>query len=102
MNISAPFIHRPVATILLAIALIAGGLFAYQLIPVAALPNVDFPVVTVSAQLPGASPDTMADSVATPLIKQFNTIPAIQTISAKSVQGSTSIVIQFDLNRDID
>ncbi len=102
MNISEPFIRRPVATILLAIALISAGLFAYNLLPVAALPNVDFPVVTVSAQLPGASPDTMANSVATPLIKQFNTIPAIQTITAKSVQGSTSIVIQFDLNRDID
>ncbi len=102
MNISAPFIRRPVATILLAIALVGGGLFAYRLLPVAALPSVDFPVVTVSAQLPGASPDTMADSVATPLIKQFNTIPSIQTISAKSVQGSTSIVVQFDLDRDID
>ncbi len=102
MNISAPFIRRPVATILLAVALIAAGLFAYQTLPVAALPNVDFPVITVSGQLPGASPDTMANSVATPLIKQFSTIPAIQTISAKSVQGSTTIVIQFDLNRDID
>ena len=71
MNISAPFIRRPVATILLAVALIAAGLFAYEFLPVAALPNVDFPVVTVSAQLPGASPDTMANSVATPLIKQF-------------------------------
>ncbi len=102
MNISAPFIRRPVATILLAAALIVAGLFAYRVLPVAALPNVDFPVITVSAQLPGASPDTMAESVATPLIKQFSTIPAIQTISSKSVQGSTSIVIQFDLNRDID
>ena len=102
INISAPFIKRPVATILLAIALIGGGLFAYTYLPVAALPNVDFPVVTVSASLPGASPDTMANSVATPLIKQFSTIPAITTMTAKSVQGSTSIVIQFDLNRDID
>ena len=102
MNISAPFIRRPVATILLAAALIGAGLFAYRVLPVAALPNVDFPVITVSAQLPGASPDTMANSVATPLIKQFSTIPAIQTISSKSVQGSTTIVIQFDLNRDID
>ncbi len=102
MNISAPFIHRPVATILLAIALVGAGLFAYRYLPVAALPNVDFPVITVSASLPGASPDTMANSVATPLIKQFTTIPAVQSMTAKSVQGSTSIVIQFDLNRDID
>ena len=102
MNISAPFIRRPVATILLAIALTGAGLFAYRFLPVAALPNVDFPVVTVSAQLPGASPDTMAKSVATPLIKQFSTIPSITTMTAKSVQGSTSIVIQFDLDRNID
>jgi HAE1 family hydrophobic/amphiphilic exporter-1 len=102
MNISAPFIQRPVATILLAIALIGAGLFAYRYLPVAALPNVDFPIITVSGQLPGASPDTMANSVATPLIKQFSTIPAIQSITATSVQGSTQIVIQFDLNRDID
>jgi HAE1 family hydrophobic/amphiphilic exporter-1 len=102
MNISAPFIRRPVATILLAVALIGAGLFAYKFLPVAALPNVDFPVITVSAQLPGASPDTMANSVATPLIKQFSTIPSIDTMTARSVQGSTSIVIQFDLNRDID
>jgi HAE1 family hydrophobic/amphiphilic exporter-1 len=102
MNISAPFIRRPVATILLAIALVGAGLFAYYFLPVAALPNVDFPVITVSASLPGASPDTMANSVATPLIKQFTTIPAISTMSAKSVQGSTQIVIQFDLSRNID
>ena len=102
MNISAPFIRRPVATILLAVALTAAGLFAYRYIPVAALPEVDFPIITVSAQLPGAAPDTMANSVATPLIKQFETIPAIQQITARNVQGSSSIVIQFDLNRNID
>jgi HAE1 family hydrophobic/amphiphilic exporter-1 len=102
MNISAPFIQRPVATILLALALIGAGLFAYKALPVAALPDVDFPVITVSAQLPGASPDTMANSVATPLIKQFSTIPSIQLMTASSVQGATQIVIQFDLNRDID
>ncbi|MGN6103116.1 MAG: efflux RND transporter permease subunit [Devosia sp.] len=102
MNFSALFIKRPVATILLAIAMVAAGAFAYKLLPVAALPDVDFPVVAVSASLPGASPDTMSTSVATPLIKQFSTIPAIDTMTAKSGQGSTSIVIQFDLNRDID
>ena len=102
MNVSELFIRRPVATILLAVAMIAAGAFAYQFLPVAALPNVDFPVISVSAQLPGAAPDTMANSVATPLIKQFSTIPAITTITASSTQGSTSIVMQFDLNRDID
>ena len=102
MNFSAIFIRRPVATILLAIAMVAAGAFAYQLLPVAALPNVDFPVISVSASLPGASPETMSTSVATPLIKQFSTIPAIDTMTAKSSQGSTSIVIQFDLSRDID
>jgi hydrophobic/amphiphilic exporter-1 (mainly G- bacteria), HAE1 family len=102
MNISSIFIRRPVATILLAIAMVAAGAFAYQLLPVAALPDVDFPVVAVSAQLPGASPDTMATLVATPLIKQFSTIPAIDQMTARSAQGSTTIVIQFDLNRNID
>ena len=102
MNFSALFIRRPVATILLAIALVGAGLFAYRFLAVAALPEVDFPVITVSAQLPGASPDTMANSVATPLIKQFSTIPAIQIMTSSSVQGSTTIVIQFDLSRDID
>ncbi len=102
MNISSLFIRRPVATILLAIAMVAAGAFAYQLLPVAALPDVDFPVVAISAQLPGASPATMSTSVATPLIKQFSTIPAITTMTARSAQGSTSIVIQFDLSRDID
>jgi len=102
MNFSSLFIRRPVATILIAIAMVAAGAFAYKLLPVAALPDVDFPVVAVNAQLPGASPDTMATSVATPLIKQFSTIPAIDTMTARSSQGSTSIVIQFDLNRDID
>jgi len=102
MNISALFIRRPVATILLAVAITAAGAFAYQFLPVAALPNVDFPVISVNASLPGAAPDTMANSVATPLIKQFSTIPAITTMTATSTQGSTSIVMQFDLNRDID
>ena len=82
MNISAIFIRRPIATILLSVALAASGLFAYQFLPVAALPQVDFPVISVSAQLPGAAPDTMANAVATPLIKQFATIPSVSTISA--------------------
>lgn len=102
MSFSALFIRRPVATILLTVAMTLGGLFAYGQLPVAALPQVDFPTVSVSADLAGASPDTMANSVATPLIKQFSTIPAIQQISSTSSQGSTSIVIEFDLDRDID
>ena len=102
VNVSALFIRRPVATILLSVALTLGGMFAYGQLPVAALPQVDFPTVTVSAQLPGASPDTMATAVATPLIKQFSTIPAIQQISTTSSQGATSITVEFELGRDID
>jgi HAE1 family hydrophobic/amphiphilic exporter-1 len=102
MNISSVFIRRPIATILLSIALAASGLFAYRFIPVAALPEVDFPIITVSAQLPGAAPDTMASAVATPLIKQFSTIQAISTISSTSTEGATHITLEFDLNRDID
>ena len=102
MNVSAIFIRRPVATILLSVALTLGGLFAYGQLPVAALPQVDFPTVSVSAQLPGASPDTMATAVATPLIKQLSIIPAIQQISTTSSQGATSITVEFELGRDID
>ncbi|UXN66994.1 efflux RND transporter permease subunit (plasmid) [Phyllobacterium sp. A18/5-2] len=102
MNISSIFIRRPIATILLSIALAASGLFAYRFLPVAALPEVDFPIITVSAKLPGAAPDTMANAVATPLIKQFSTIQAISTISATSTLGSTQITLEFDLNRNID
>ena len=102
MNISEFCIRHPVATTLMSVALVAGGIFAYLYLPVAALPRVEFPVINVSASLPGAAPDTMANAVATPLIKQFATIAGIDTISATSAQGSTSIAVQFDLNRDID
>jgi HAE1 family hydrophobic/amphiphilic exporter-1 len=102
MTISSIFIRRPIATILLSIALAASGLFAYRFLPVAALPEVDFPIITVSAKLPGAAPDTMANAVATPLIKQFSTIQAVSTISATSTLGSTQITLEFDLNRNID
>jgi hydrophobic/amphiphilic exporter-1 (mainly G- bacteria), HAE1 family len=102
MNISEFCIRHPVATTLMSMALVAGGIFAYLFLPVAALPRVEFPVINVSASLPGASPDTMANAVATPLIKQFGTISGIDTISATSSQGSTSIAVQFNLNRDID
>jgi HAE1 family hydrophobic/amphiphilic exporter-1 len=102
MNISEFCIRHPVATTLMSAALVAGGIFAYLFLPVAALPRVEFPVINVQASLPGASPDTMANAVATPLIKQFATISGIDTISATSAQGSTSIAVQFNLNRDID
>ncbi|WFR96264.1 efflux RND transporter permease subunit [Rhizobium tumorigenes] len=95
-------IQRPVATTLIAIGVVLAGLAGYQLIPVAALPQVDFPTINVSAQLTGASPQTMATSVATPLIKQFETIPGISEISSTNSLGNTSIVLQFDLNRSID
>ncbi|RWO59199.1 efflux RND transporter permease subunit [Mesorhizobium sp.] len=95
-------IRRPVATLLMSFALVLGGLFAYRFLPVAALPSAEFPVVNVSASLPGASPETMATSVATPLIKQFTTIAGIDSISTTNALGSTSIAIQFVLNRDID
>ena len=95
-------INRPVATILLAIGLTLAGFAGYRLLPVAALPKVDFPTINVSASLSGASPETMATSVTTPLVKQFETIPGISEISATNTLGNTSIVIQFDLNRDID
>ncbi|MET0868101.1 MAG: efflux RND transporter permease subunit, partial [Pseudorhodoplanes sp.] len=102
MNVSEFCIRHPVTTTLMSIALVASGLFAYVYLPVAALPRTEFPTINVSASLSGASPDTMANAVATPLIKQFTTISGIDSISATSSQGTTSIVIQFSLNRDID
>ena len=102
MNLSEFCIRHPVTTTLMSVAVIATGLFAYIYLPVAALPRTDFPTINLSANLSGASPDAMANSVATPLIKQFTTISGIDNISATSNQGSTSIVIQFNLDRDID
>ncbi len=102
MNVSAFCIRHPVATILMSVALVAAGAFSWSFLPLAALPRTEFPVVNVSAQLPGASPQTMATSVATPLIKQFATIAGIDTITSSSTNGNTSIAIQFVLNRNID
>ncbi|HWG03775.1 MAG TPA: efflux RND transporter permease subunit [Beijerinckiaceae bacterium] len=102
MNVSEFCIRHPVATILMSAALIIGGLFSYSFLPLAALPETAFPTINVSAQLQGASPDTMATSVATPLIKQFDTISGVDTITSSSTTGNTSIVIQFVLDRDID
>jgi HAE1 family hydrophobic/amphiphilic exporter-1 len=95
-------IRRPVMTCLLMISFVMVGLAGYRQLPVAALPNVDFPTISVSAQLPGASPETMASSVATPLEKEFSTIPGIDVMTSTSTQGNTRITLQFDLDRNID
>jgi hydrophobe/amphiphile efflux-1 (HAE1) family protein len=102
MNISAPFISKPIMTTLLMAALLIFGAFGYSTLPVSELPNVDFPTIQVSASLPGADPQTMASSVATPLESQFSTIAGISSMTSTSSQGSTSITIQFNLDRDID
>ncbi len=102
MNISAPFIRRPVATSLLTIALLLAGIIAYRLLPVAPLPQVDFPTIGVSASLPGASPETMASAVATPLERQFGRIAGVTQMTSTSQLGSTGVTLQFDLNRNID
>ena len=102
MNISAPFIRRPVATSLLTLALLLAGGLAYSRLPVAPLPQVEYPVINVGAGLPGASPETMASSVATPLERQFGRIAGINQMTSTSQLGSTNITLQFDLNRNID
>src|SRR5437660_2075493 len=102
MNISAPFIHRPLATALLMVGLLVGGLVAYPLLPIAALPNVNYPTLQITAQLPGADPQTMASSVATPLELQFGEIPGLTQMTSASALGYTQITLQFDLNRQID
>src|SRR5262245_58111934 len=102
MNISAPFIHRPVATTLLSVALLLAGALAYRSLPVAPLPQVEFPVIQVQAILPGASPETMASAVATPLERQFGRIAGVSEMTSQSLLGATTIVLQFDLNRSID
>src|SRR5271170_8077105 len=102
MSISAPFIKRPIGTSLLTLALLMSGALAFTRLPVAPLPQVEFPVVQVSASLPGASPETMASAVATPLERQFGRIAGINQMTSTSQLGSTSIVLQFDLNRNID
>ena len=102
MNLSALFIKRPVATTLIILGVLVFGAMAYRLLPVSDLPNVEFPTIQVSAALPGASPETMASAVALPLEKQFAAIPGLSSISSSSIQGSTNISLQFDLDRDID
>jgi multidrug efflux pump len=102
MNISAPFIHRPVATTLLTVGVALAGAIAFEVLPVAPLPEVDFPTISVSASLPGGSADIMASSVATPLERQFGHIAGVTEMTSTSSLGATSITIQFDLSRDID
>jgi multidrug efflux pump len=102
MNLSEPFIRKPVGTTLIVAAIILSGAVAFRSLPVSPLPQVDFPTISVQANLPGASPETMASSVATPLERQFGRIAAVTEMTSSSTLGSTSITIQFDLNRNID
>src|SRR5689334_17218116 len=102
MSVSSPFIHRPIATSLLGVAVMLGGLLGYWWLPVSALPQVDFPTIQVTTQLPGANPDTIAALVTAPLERQFGQIPALQTMTSSSSFGISQVTLQFDLNRDID
>src|SRR6266550_3621744 len=102
MNFSEIFIRRPVATSLLMVAIALFGVISYRALPVADLPTVDFPTIGVSASLPGASPATMASAVATPLERQFTAISGLDSMTSVSSMGTTSISLQFDLNRSID
>ncbi|MDB5454816.1 MAG: nodulation protein, partial [Caulobacter sp.] len=102
MNLSAPFIRRPVATVLLTIGLALAGIAAFLVLPVSPLPQVDYPTISVSANLPGASPDTMASSVATPLERRLGVISGVTEMTSQSGTGSTRVTLQFDLNRQID
>src|SRR4051812_26029692 len=102
MNISAPFIRRPIATSLLTVALMLAGILGYTRLPVAPLPQIEYPVIQVQAGLPGASPSTMASAVATPLERQFGRIAGVTQMTSSSQLGSTNVVLQFDLSRNID
>ena len=102
MNVSSPFIARPIATSLLGVAVMLGGILGYSLLPVASLPQVDFPTIQVTTQLPGANAETIASLVTAPLERQFGQIPALSTMTSSSSYGISQITLQFDLNRDID
>ncbi|HVC59766.1 MAG TPA: efflux RND transporter permease subunit [Acetobacteraceae bacterium] len=102
MSISEPFIRRPIATSLLMLGVLVFGIVAYTMLPIAALPNVDFPTITVTAAYPGASPATMASAIATPLEQQFTAIPSLDQMTSLSGTGTTTITLQFDLSRNID
>ncbi|MFN5272613.1 MAG: efflux RND transporter permease subunit, partial [Planctomycetota bacterium] len=101
-NVSEPFIRRPVGTTLLTIAITLSGLIGYFLLPVAPLPQVEFPTISVSANLPGASPETMASAVATPLERSLSRIAGVTEMTSNSTLGSTSITLQFELDRDVN
>ena len=102
VHFSAPFIKRPVATFLLSMAILLAGAVAYRMLPVAALPEVEFPTISVGASFPGADPETMASAIATPLERQFSRIGGVTEMTSSSSQGQTSITLQFDLNRDVN
>jgi len=102
MNLSALFIHRPITTTLIMLGILVFGAMSYQQLPVSDLPAVDYPTIQVGASLPGASPETMASSVALPLEKQFATIAGLNSVNSTSTQGNTSITLQFDLSRNIN
>ena len=102
MNLSAPWIKRPVMTTLVMVGILIFGIVGYTRLPVSDVPNVDYPVISVSASLPGASPETMASAVAAPLEKQFTTIAGLDAMTSSSTTGSTNITLQFTLDRDID
>ena len=102
MNISAPFIARPIATWLLAIAILLAGALGYRALPVSALPEVDFPTIQVTTQLPGASPETVATLITASLERQFGQIPGLVTMTSQSSEGTSQITLQFALNRSMD
>ena len=102
MSLSSPFIRRPVGTSLLTFSIALAGVVAFSLLPVSPLPQVDFPTITIQASLPGASPEIMASSVATPLERQFGRIAGVTEMTSSSYLGSTQITLEFDLNRNID
>ena len=102
MNLSAPFIHRPVMTTVLTAALLVFGVFAYSQLPISELPNVEFPTINITASLPGANPKNMAASVATPLERRLSNIAGLISMNSTSTTGKTSITLQFDLSRNID
>ena len=102
MSVSSPFIHRPIATSLLGVAVMLAGFLGYWSLPVSSLPQVDFPTIQVTTQLPGASPDTIEALVTAPLERQFGQIPALADMSSSSSFGISQVTLQFELNRDID
>src|SRR5690242_16252471 len=102
MSVSAPFIRRPIATSLLGIAVLLGGLLGYNLLPVSSLPQVDFPTIQVTTQLPGANPDTMSSLITAPLERQLGQIPSLTSMTSSSAFGISQITLQFDLGREID